>query len=357
VPIRYRATFALSVALLAIVPASAHATLAFVRNPFNPSVWSAADNGSARHRIGQGSNPRVSPDGKTIVFLRQGKGRQAEPELMVVAADGSAAPRRLMTGWRETYDFAWSPDSTTVAAIRGPEVGRKTLVLVDVASGAKRTVAKGFFAGVSFDPGGSGLVYAFAGKEKFPLRSDVFRLGLPSPISSEPGVAIKPIAERRQRITRDHQSQYPLWGPKRRIVFVKLLGAKQRRYGPKNELFLMDPDGSHVKRLTHTKVDQLLQGLFPTEWSASGKQLLAEFEGQDTSYAVTVNPSTGRQHALSKDVEHGFAGTALSDDGRTVLGQTGGFEPGPDHDVATVPYGGGRPRVIVPNAFESDWSN
>ena len=148
----------------------------------------------------------------------------------------------------------------------------------------------------------------------------------------------------------------PLWGPSGKIVFVKLLGAKQRKYGPKNELYLMSPSGSQVKRLTHTKVDSLLQGLYPTEWSANGKRLLAEFEGQDTSYAVTVNPRTGAQRPLDKAGEQGFVGTALSADGKTVLGFTGGFEPGPNHNVATVPYAGGKLKVLVHNAFEPDWS-
>ena len=39
----------------------------------------------------------------------------------------------------------------------------------------------------------------------------------------------------------------------------------------------MNPNGTGEKRLTHTKVGQLLLGLFPTAWSANGKQLLAEF--------------------------------------------------------------------------------
>ena len=118
----------------------------------------------------------------------------------------------------------------------------------------------------------------------------------------------------------------------------------------------MNTQGGGVKRLTHTKVDPLLTGLFPTDWSANGERLLAEFEGQDTSYAVTVNPRTGAQRPVYKAVEQGFVGTALSSDGKTVLGFTGGFEPGPGHNVATVPYAGGKPKVLVKNASEPDWS-
>ena len=39
-----------------------------------------------------------------------------------------------------------------------------------------------------------------------------------------------------------------------------------------------------------------------------------------------------------------------------MLGSTGGFDPGPDHNVAAVPYGGGKAKVLVKDAFEPDWS-
>jgi Tol biopolymer transport system component len=337
-----------AVALL-VLPAAAHATLAFVRSPLKPTVWTAADDGSAQRKIGPGSNPRVSPNGQIIAFFHQGEGRSSKPELMLTPANGSAPVSRLATGWREIVSFDWSPDSASIAAVLGPELGPKRLVLIDVVTGAQQTIAGGFFFGVSFAPGGGQLVYGRAASERFPSRSDVYRFDIPI------GESIRYVPP--VRITHDHRSLYPLWGPNGKIVFVKQLGAKQRRYGPKNELFLMKPQGKSVRRLTRTKVDPLTQGLYPTDWSASGNQLLAEYEGQDTSYAVTVNPRTGAEHPLSKDPERGFVGTGLSADGSTVLGYSGGFEPGPDHKVGTVPYKGGPMRVLAKNAFEPDWSD
>jgi Tol biopolymer transport system component len=334
---------ALAVAALLVVPAAAHATLAFVRSPLKPTVWVAADNGSAQRRMAPGSNPKVSPNGQMVAFLRQGEGASSRPELMLAPANGSAPISRLATGWREVFVFDWSPDSASIATVLGPELGPKRLVLIDVVTGAQRTIARGFFSGVSFSPDGGQLVYGKAASENFPPRSDVYRYSVSGGES--------------QRLTRDHRSLAPLWGPNGQIVFVKQLGARQRRYGPKNELFLMNPEGKAVRRLTHTKVDPLTEGLFPTAWSAGGNQLLAEFEGQDTSYAVTVNPSTGAQRTLTKEREQGFVGTALSADGGTVLGWLGGFEPGPGHEVVAIPYGGGRPRVLAKNAFEPDWSD
>ncbi|HEX2708991.1 MAG TPA: hypothetical protein VHM66_13410 [Solirubrobacterales bacterium] len=325
-------------ALLAL-PAAAQATLAYVRAPLNPSVYVANDNGSGAHKVASGRSPRVSPDGLSVVYLHEGPGHAQE---MKIAPASGGAGRTLMSGWQETFYLAFSPDSTTIAALRGGELGKRKLVLIDVASGAQRKIASGYFSGFSFSPEGDELVYSKAGSEKYPPKSDVYR------VTTTGG---KPVA-----ITHDHNAQDPLWGPNDKIVFIKGLDAKKRKYGPKNELYLMNPLGKQVKRLTHTSVDPLLQGLFPTQWSADGNRLLAEFEGQDTSYAVKVNPKTGAQQPVDKAGEQGFVGTALSSDGKRVLGFTGGFEPGPNHDVVTVPYSGGKAKVLVKNAFEPAWS-
>ena len=254
-----------------------------------------------------------------------------------------------MVGWREPFSLAWSPDSTMIIAQRGPELGKRKLVLIEVATGAQAVIAQGFFSGASFSPQGGQLVFAKAKSEKFPPRSDVYRVDLIPPGA----VGVVPLLP--HQITSDHRSSYPLWGPTK-IVFVKTLDAKKRKYGPKNELYLMNPNGKGVKRLTHTKVPALLQGLFPTDWSAGGNQLLAEFEGQDTSYAVKVNPKTGAQKPVGKAGEQGLVGTALSNDGKFVLGFEGGFDPGNSHDVVRIPYAGGKPKPLAKNAFEPDWS-
>lgn len=339
---------ALLVALVA-VPASAQATLVYVRKPLSPVVWVAEDNGGHARELAPGSNPHVSPDGRIVAFLHQGNGRSSKPELMLAPADGSAPVSRLAIGWRETSVFAWSPDSTSIATVLGPELGPKRLVLIDTVTGVQETIAGGFFSGVSFASGGGQLVYSRAASEDFPPRSDIYRFNIPAgeTIRFEPPV----------RLTRDQRSLDPLWGPNNKIVFVKQLDAKKRKYGPKNELYLMNPNGKGVQRLTHTKVGSLLQGLYPTAWSANGKRLLAEFEGQDTTYAVTVNPQTGAQRPLIEATEQGFLGTGLSADGRFVLGKTMGFEPGPGTDVGIVPYAGSKSvNVLAHNAFEPSWS-
>jgi Tol biopolymer transport system component len=333
------AALAAATALLAF-PIAAQATLVYVKNPMKPSVFAANDNGGGAFRVGPGTNPKVSPDGDVIAYARESSGGKRQLMLAATVGGGSKA---VLANLQESSYVTFSPDSKLVAAIRGPELGKRRLVLLDVTSGTLlRTVASGYFGGVSFSPDGTELAYSLANSEDFPAKSNVYT----APIGSGKSV----------QITNDGRSQAPLWGPNGRIVFVKLLGAKQRKYGPKNELFLMSPNGKGVKRLTQTQVGSLLLGLVPTEWSDDGNRLLAEFVGQDTSYAVTVNPRTGKQRPIGPSGEQGFVGTALSGDGMTVLGFTGGFEPGPDHRVATVPYGGGKVKTLVKGGFEPNWS-
>jgi Tol biopolymer transport system component len=345
---KWIAAIAATTALFAL-PAAAQATLVYTRAPLNPAIYAANDDGSGVHRIDKGTQPDVSPDGKTVAYFHEGPGHAQE--LMVAATDGSDSPRKLLAAWRESFVFAWSADSSRVAALTGPELGQRRLVVIDVASGKQQTIARGYFGGVSFDPAGGGIVYSKASADSYPPRSDIYRFDLLPPGA----VSVAPVLPR--RLTSDQRSLSPLWGPNDRIVFVKQLGAKQRRYGPKNELYLMNESGGQVKRLTHTKVDPLLSGLSPTQWSANGKRLLAEFGGQDTSYAVTVNPKTGAQRALTKEREIGFVGAAISADGKTVLGSIGEFEGNvPDRKVLSIPYAGGKPKVLVTNASEPDWS-
>jgi len=338
----------LPIALL-LAPAVADATLAFVRKPLRPHIWVADDNGKRAHRFAAGANPRVSPDGRWIAYSPSGSPRFGT-ELVVASTDGSGPAKRLLGRWLEPDVFAWSPDSTMIAALSG-ERGARRLVLIDVACETgevlcfrigQRVVAKGYFSGASFSPDGGRLVYARARSESFPPRGDIFRTGTG-------------VGNPSHRLTRDHRSASPVWGPHGKIVFVKQLGAKKRRSGPKNELYLMNASGGKVRRLTHTRVSPLAQGLTPTAWSPAGNRLLAQFGGQDLTYAVSVNPRNGRQRPLVEATEQGFVGAGFSADGRRVLGTTGGFFLGSDNDVATVRYPHGSPRMLARHAFEPTW--
>jgi Tol biopolymer transport system component len=326
---------------LLVVPAAAQATLAYSTHVFHPHVVVANDNAKGAKTIGAGTNARVSPNGKLVAFEREpSNGKGPEMKLYDIA---TGKTRTILSPWRESYTFAWSPDSTMVAALRGGELGTRTLYVVDIKTGKATRIATGYFNAVSFSPDNTEVVFGLATTQDYPAKTNIVR----DPVTGGPT----------STLTHDGISGWPLWGPQGQIVFVKQLNAKQRKYGPKNDLFLMNANGKGVKRLTHTKVDALTAGLFPTAWSASGNQLLTEFGGQDTSYAVTVNPKTGVEKNLSPDnTETGFAGVALSSNGKTVLGYIGGFEGGSTSlKIASVPYTGGKPKVLVNGGFSPSW--
>ena len=195
---------AVVIAALLALPAGASATLSYVKNPFKTTVFVANDDGSGARKVETGHNPRVAPDGLSVAYLHEGpKGAQ---ELKLALATGGPG-RTLMTNLREAFYVAWSPDSKTIAALRGPELGKRKLVLIDVASGPQSVVATGYFSGFSFSPDGAEVAYSLSASEKYPPRSDVFRFPVPIP-----GV-VNVRAPEPVRLTKDHRSSDPLWGP------------------------------------------------------------------------------------------------------------------------------------------------
>ena len=75
------------------------------------------------------AQPQISPDGRQVAFLRvtvSAKHDGYETSIWSVATDGAAAPRRLTAG---PHDGAprWSPDSRTLAFLRGGQIYLLTL--------------------------------------------------------------------------------------------------------------------------------------------------------------------------------------------------------------------------------------
>jgi Tol biopolymer transport system component len=324
-----------SAALLA-APAAASATLVFGKQPSRgqPSIWAANDDGSGAVKLATGYyQPSISPDGTTVAALRQT--RSGANRLYVLPAAGGA-PRRLL-GNAGFATVAWSPDSSTIAA----ETGRR-LMIVNVATGAVAALATGVFSGSppSFSPAGNLIAYSSAVSSRVNAATDVYTV----PVAGGAPT----------RLTTDGQSSSPVWGPTQ-IAYSR--GPFRRNDAPRLNIWLMNPDGSGQQRLTHVRVPTLLSGLSPVQWSANGGQLLANFNGQDTSQAYAVNPATGAAEDLGAKPFDGTSAGAISRDGTTVLAQTGGLEgPDPNQAVVTIPFTGGAPTVLVRRGITPDWN-
>jgi Tol biopolymer transport system component len=325
------------VALLAL-PAGANAMLSYTKGVQKPRVYIANDNGSGARQVGLGRNSHISPNGEWVAYERETNNGGAELRLYQVDIHKS---QRLLNPWAESFVFAWSPDSEKVAVVTGGLTGKKTLLVLNVKTLTRERVATGYFNGVSFSPEGEAIVYGVSQTENS-LKSDIFRyeLGGAAPVA----------------LTHNKASAYPLWGPKGQIVFASFKAPKKASEAPAGQLFLMNEEGQRVSQLSHTKISPLATGLIPVAWSENGARLLTEFGGEDQSYAVAVSVVTGGEKKLTQDPETGLQGAALSPDGGTVLGTVGlGFGGNPQPKVVTVPWGGGREKVIVPGGYEPSW--
>jgi WD40-like Beta Propeller Repeat len=325
-------TAMLGAALALLVAAPAEATLVYVKRPgdVDPRVWVARDDGTRAHRIGAGHSPVVSPDGRWVAWIRNGSPNRVMLRLADRSRDAREVGRASSVG-----ELRFSPDSKSLGLVLS-----RRLFVYDIRERDGVRAASGTIRGFSFSPDSLSLVFGTAGdSDAGDAPSDLYTVEL------ESGA--------RTRITRDRKSLNPLWGPSG-IVHDRMRA--RLNDAPTYNLFEIQPDGGSLRRITSLRIPSLMSGLVPTELSAKGDRLLAEFEGQDASVAFRVNPATGRTRALDTDFENGLVGFDLSADGRTVLGHTGGPDPGNEHDVVTIPYTGGDPEVLVRDAAFPDWS-
>jgi len=330
-----RALLVLLAALFAAPPADA--AIVYNRGSANRSVYIANDDGSGAHRLAAGEAPHLSPDGQAVIYVTDAS--TGEPELHEIPA-GGGADKLLMKPF-QFGSFAWSADGRYVAAESYRLNRTPSLILIDRTTGANRTIASGTFYGATFSPDSTQLLYA--------------RTAQKNALFPKSELEVVPTAGGTPRVLfSDGRAQYPLWGPKQ-IVFDRWQKPARKQDGPKLNLWLVNSDGSGRRQLTHDKVPFLLAGLTATAWSADGTRLLTEFGGQDTAYAVTVDPATGAEKVIGKKSE-GFLATALSADGSTILGSSGGFEwPGPAH-IVTAPYTGGKTTTLISHGDSPDWN-
>lgn len=317
-------------ALLAL-PAAAGATLAYVKYghyPLAPTVFTADDDGFDDIPIGRGTDPEVSPDGELVAYVSK---RGKRERLKVKHVFGG--PADLLMDAAHISSITWSPESNRIAVVRSPAPGHpERLVLVNVPSGGgESVVARGQFGSISFSPGGEQLVYTRFRKG----HSDIFRFAVGGHGS--------------KRLTYDHRSQAPVWGPRNRIAFVKQVGKKR-----KLQIFTMGSDGGDVTRLTHTRSARPRRGFYPVAWSPDGTRLLANYTTRGKEeFGVVVYTQSGALGRLQRRRAH-FVGASFSCDGNFVLGSRGPRGPVANHKVGIVPSASGAMQVLTEFAYDPD---
>jgi hypothetical protein len=284
-------------------------------------VYRASRTGAHPVRLAVGIDPLLSPDGRFVAY-RTDSPRRGPGPLQVLSLAGG--PTRLLPD--ATGALAWSPDSRLLAvtSTHGPAV-------VNVRTGRWRALPRLPLEGsFSFSPDGTQLALAS-------------------------GLMIYTVSLRThevRRLTGDHRSWSPLWGPGG-IAFERfgVDGHGDRCGNCHGDVWLMDAGGGHPRQLTHTRA-----GIYPAAWSADGRRLLAAYPATHNGRLYAVDVASGTARALTPFVGDLFP-QGLSRDGRSVLAAIG---CGGMHTVTgiveTIPFAGGRPTVIVRGPCRASWN-
>ena len=310
-----------------------------------PQVW-ALGMGTTSELLGPGQEPLLSPDGTLVAASLSASGDSGPSLAIYPVAPGPAHTYGNLAG-ATAEPLAWSPDAKYLAvsfdatSVGDAQARDSSLAVIEVQTGAVRTIAHGFVQGASFAPNGS----------------DELAFGLTQSFTEGAAVNIHIVeadGSHARLLTHDGHGLNPVWGS---------VGIAYDRERPRHlefpvyEIWLARPRGGRARQLTHVKVGALVSGLVPLAFSATGSRLLAEFEGQDTSAAWTVNVGSASARALTTPGRHSLQGAGISRDGSTVLVDEDSFESPPSAGrIITVPFGGGPAHVLVAHSAQASWN-
>jgi len=236
--------------------------------------------------------------------------------------------------------FAWSPDSRYVAisldsnAVNG--VTGAGLAVVDTTTGTYTVIVKGEISGASFAVNGSDrIVYSAAPS---------LNAGAPSNL-----YAIAPDGSAKTQLTHDNHSLNPLWGAKG-IAFDRERWRGQNAF-PAYQVWLLT--GTHLRRLTNMSIPALVSGLVPLAFSANGNRMIAEYGGQDTSFAWTIQISPLRVRQVPGFVQGG----GISRSGNSLLIDAGALmQPANDGTIESVPFTATHPVHRLVRGASPSWN-
>jgi hypothetical protein len=304
-------------------------------HPGRARIVIANADGSGRRILANGEWSAISPDGTRVAVTDWDEVNHAfvRPRFSVFPSSGGAPTFTLAT---DCLGVVWSPDSKKLACSEGDMPSR--LVVIDAATGSITTIATGNYDLASFSPDSTRLVYV--------QRATADTVGLTGALT------VVDLATHSRRVLREAAAR-PVWGPKA-IAFSTVVS--RPHYDVLN-VALIQPDGSGFRQLTNIRPRTYFFALYPVAWSADGTRLLGGIHGQDAwteREAYAIDPASGRFRLIA----HSLMPTAISRDGRFVVGQTGdaeccGFKYS---NVARVAWGGGKKHVLLAHAMAASFN-
>jgi hypothetical protein len=313
----------------------------------SPSVWVARTDGTGRMRVASGSDPLIAPSGQQVaVSLFGSGGGETGPAIAIYRTEGGQPPLTFLSLRKVTArPLAWSRNLryVAVAVQANGAPGSKALAglaVIDIGLNKVTLIARGSIFGASFAPTGPEvLVYGRSASE--------------SPFAKVDLYTAKPDGSGVRAITNDGRSLNPVWGP-RWIAYDRERMRGQN--APEYQIWLRKPAGPpSLRKLTDVRAGLLVSGLVPLAFGDQGR-LLAEFEGQDTSEAWTVNLVTSRARRVTVR-GRSVQGAGISADGSTLLVEEGAIGvPASSARIATLPFVGGRSTVVVAHGAQASWT-
>jgi Tol biopolymer transport system component len=303
-------------------------------------VWLSGRDGSGARKLGRGTAPLLAPSGSLVAAsLSSRRG----PALAIYSTAGRSHTF-FNAAVASATARAWSPDSRYLAVVlrsaNPASDDASGLEVIDTSTFQATLVSPGSIYGASFAPDGTDrIVYGAARTSALAGHVNVH-------IAAASGSGTR-------QVSHGGRSLNPVWG-RSGIAFDREQLRKDA--APAYQVWLMQPDGSGARPLTHEPAGPLLDGLVPLAFSADGTRLLAEYEGADTSQAWTIDVGDGSTHKLMVG-GHSVTGGAISSDGQRLLVDLGGFLNPPDAGVVeSIPFSGGGATVLIAHGSAPSWN-
>lgn len=239
-----------------------------------------------------------SPDGQRIAYMSYPTLERRETHVLhfdpwrretLIPYDLEEYPNHI-SAVRSAYNAVWSPDGRYIAFTGGRGNDNIYIARADGSEIYNLTQHSEGYAYLDWSPDSRHLAYV-----NILGGSDVY-------------VADVETRERRNVSRRSSRDMLPAWSPDgTRIAFISTL------HGGSYDLYVMDADGTNVRRLT---VDNPIQSGWRVEWSPDGRYIAYganAWGGGLDIYLVDVEQGTA--HNLTNDVERDSA-PAWSPDGR-----------------------------------------
>jgi dipeptidyl aminopeptidase/acylaminoacyl peptidase len=278
------------------------------------------------------SDPRLSPDGRMVVFVKSEANWKRDKRIAhiwLLNADGSDL-RQLTTGADGESSPRWAPDGKTIAFVakRGTDTGAVDQIFLLARDGGEAQPLTSHATAVSmitWSPDGRTLYFRAAEpksaeqKAREKAKDDVFMFD--ENYQQEHLWSVSVATKEEHRITGGDYSVlgYSLSDDGKRIVFHRgptpLLGDDEL-----SEVWVMNADGTDARQITHNKVAEGEARLSP-----DGSQVLflaqanAQFEPYYNRKIFIVPASGGEPRMLMPDLPYEIEGAEWGPDGQSIF--------------------------------------